>query len=337
MQTLVTGATGFLGSHIVERLLARGDSVRALVRETSDTSFLKSRGVDLAVGDITQPETLPAALKDVDVVYHAAANVNDWGPYSDFRRVTVHGTRNMLRASADSGIKRFLHVSSDAVYKFSDLRRGVDEDTPVETHFGPLDYYRKSKTKAEKVVRKAHREGLLPVSIVRPALILGDRDATMLPGLIAFLRSSAACYIGNAKNQLPIVYGGDVAELCILAATNDDAVGEIYNAVNEEFVTQRDLFETTAEIAGLDPPKRSIPLRALYTMAAGMEAAARLRGWSHRPDLTRFAVNLLGVDYVESNEKARSQLGWKAEVDMREAVRRSVEWAGSRKRQPDSN
>lgn len=340
MQTLVTGATGFLGSHIVERLLARGDSVRALVRATSDTAFLKSRGVDLVTGDITEPESLPPAFKDVDVVYHAAANVSDWGPWSEFRRITIKGTRNMLRAAGEAKVGRFLHVSSDAVYKFSDLRKGVDEKTPVETHFGPLDYYRRSKTAAERLARKAQAQGVVPVSIVRPALILGERDAAMLPGVLAFIKSSTAAYIGNAKNQLPCVYAGDVADLCILAANADDAVGEIYNAVNEEYVTQRDLFEAAAEFAGLTPPKRSLPLRALYTIAAGMEAAARLRGlpagqagWSHRPELTRFAVNLLGVDYVESNEKARSQLGWRAEVDMRESVRRSVEWSRSRKRQ----
>ncbi|HUF53592.1 MAG TPA: NAD-dependent epimerase/dehydratase family protein [Dehalococcoidia bacterium] len=337
MQTLVTGATGFLGSHLVERLLARGDSVRALARATSDTSFLTSRGVDLAIGDITQPETLPAALADVEVVYHAAANVSDWGPWRDFKRITVVGTRNMLRAAGEAGVKRFLHVSSDAVYKFSDLRKGVDEETAVETRFGPLDYYRRSKTAAEKIARKAHAEGLVPVSIVRPALILGERDAAMLPAVLAFIKSATPTYIGNAKNQLPCVYAGDVAELSILAATSDEAAGEIYNAVNEEYVTQQDLFESAAETAELTPPTRHIPLRALYAIAAGMEAAARLRGWGKRPELTRFAVNLLGVDYVESNEKARSRLGWKAEVDMREAVRRSIEWARNRKRQPVSN
>lgn len=332
MQTLVTGATGFLGSHIADRLIERGDSVRALVRPTSDTSYLGSRA-ELVTGDITEPDSLAAALAGVDVVYHAAANVNDWGPWSEFRRITVDGTRNMLRAAADAGVKRFLHVSSDNVYRFDDLAKGVDESTRMETRFGPLDYYRRSKTTAEKVARRAHERGRVPVTIVRPALILGERDAAMLPGLIAFLKGPLAAYMGNGRNRLPCVYAGDVADLCIRAATSDKP-GETYNAVNEEHVTQRDLFDAAAETAGFAAPRRSVPLRLLYTIAAGTEAIARLRGWSHHPDLTRFAVNLMGVDYIEDNSKARTELGWQAEVGMREAVRRSVEWARERKREP---
>ncbi len=335
MQTLVTGATGFLGSHIADRLLDRGDAVRALVRPTSDTSYLGSRA-ELVTGDIAEPESLPAALSGVEVVYHAAANVSDWGPWSEFKRITVDGTRNMLRAAAVAGVKRFLHVSSDAVYRFDDLARGVDESTRLETRFGPLDYYRRSKTAAEKIARRAHERGRVPVTIVRPALILGERDSSMLPGLIAFLKSPAAAYMGNGRNRLPCVYAGDVADLCIRAATSDKALGETYNAVNEEHVTQRDIFDAAAEIGGVDPPRRSVPLRLLYAIAAAMEAAARLRGWSHRPDMTRFAVNLLGVDYIEDNSKARRDLGWRAEVGMKEAVRRSVEWAKERRGQPVS-
>ena len=104
--------------------------------------------------------------------------------------------------------------------------------------------------------------------------------------------------------------------------------------MNEEHVTQRDLFDAAADTAGFAAPRRSVPLRLLYTIAAGSEAIARLRGWSHHPDLTRFAVNLMGVDYIEDNSKARAELGWQAEVGMREAVRRSVEWAHERKREP---
>ncbi|RLC59468.1 MAG: epimerase [Chloroflexi bacterium] len=335
MQTLITGATGFLGSHIADRLIERGDSVRALVRPTSDTSYIESRA-ELVVGDITEPDSLTAALAGVETVYHAAANVGDWGPWRDFKRITVGGTRNMLRAAAGAGVTRFLHVSSDAVYRFDDLARGVDESTRLETHFGPLDYYRRAKTAAETVARRAHERGRVPVTIVRPALILGERDAAMLPGLVAFLKSSAAAYMGNGGNRLPCIHAGDVADLCIRAATTDSALGETYNAVNEEHVTQRDLFDAASEAAGIEAPRRTVPLRVLYAFAAATEAIARLRGWSHHPELTRFAVNLMGLDYIEDNTKARTELGWRAEVGMRESVRRSVEWDRERKREPAS-
>ena len=333
MKALVTGATGFLGSHIAERLVKRGDSVRALVRATSDTSFLESLGdVELVEGDVTAARSLGAAVEGVDVIYHAAAMVSDWAPWRDFQSVTINGTRNMLKAAVAAGVPRFLHVSSDAVYRYQDLRHGVTEESPMETRFGPLDYYRRSKTAAEKIARRFQAKSNLAVSIVRPALILGERDAAMLPGLIAFLKSPSAAYMGNGRNVLPCVHASDVAELCILAATRDIAAGETYNAVNPEHVTQRDLLDTVAEIVGIAPPKRSIPFRAIYAIAIALEAAARTRGWSHRPDLTRFSANLIGIDYIESASKAMRDLGWQPQVTRREAVRRSVEYARSHRR-----
>jgi 2-alkyl-3-oxoalkanoate reductase len=333
VNVLVTGATGFLGSHISERLVQRGERVRALVRPTSRTSFLEPLAVELLQGDVTDPSTLAAALEGIDTVYHAAALVSDWAPWDEFRSVTVLGTKNMLKAAREAGVGRFLYVSTDGVYRYPDLRRGVTEDSPLETRFGPFDYYRRSKTMAERIVRKHIARGEIPITIVRPALVLGERDAAMLPGLLHYLKSPGTVLIGRARNRLPIVYAGDVAELCILAAGSGQAVGETYNGVNEEYVTQRELIEVAAEQADVAPPKRTVPFRLVYAMAFAMEMRARLKGWKSRPDLTRFTANMIGVDFVESAAKAQRELGWKAEVGMREAVRRSVEWAHARRAQ----
>jgi len=326
VKTLVTGATGFLGSHIAERLLRRGDSVRALVRPTSDTSLLESLGVELVRGDITDAPSLSPALEGIDVVYHAAAMVSDWGPWEGFRTVTINGTRNMLKAAAAAGTPRFLYVSTDGVYRYQDLRKGVTEESPLETHFGPLDYYRRSKTAAEKIARRFQRDGSISLSIVRPALILGERDAAMLPGVVAFLKGPLSVYLGNGRNPLPYVYAGDVADLCIRAATADPAKGQIYNAVSDEPVTQRSLFQTAAEIVNIREPQRHIPFRLIYAITAAMEVKSRLSGWGSRPDLTRFSANLLGVEFREDASKATRELGWKPEVSLRDAVTRSVEW-----------
>jgi nucleoside-diphosphate-sugar epimerase len=334
MTVLVTGASGFLGSHIAERLVRRGDRVRCLVRSTSQTDFLEELGVELVRGDITDAPGLVGAFDGVDTVYHAAAMVDDWGPWEKFRTVTINGTRNMLKAASAAGVGRFLHVSTDGVYKLSDLPKGVNEESPFETHFGPLDYYRRSKTAAEKVARRFHDSGSVQVSIVRPALILGERDAAMLPSLIAFLKSKSASVVGDGTNRLPIVYAGDVADLCILAATSPNGAGRTYNAVNPEHITQADLYETIAEHTGVRAPTRHIPFRALYVLAAAMEATSRLRGWSHRPELTRFGLNLIGLDYQEDPTRAMSELGWSPEVGMEKAVMRSVEWARASRAEP---
>jgi|FLYL01.1.fsa_nt_gi nucleoside-diphosphate-sugar epimerase len=335
MTSLVTGASGFLGSHIVERLLARGEQVRALVRPTSDTRFLRDVGAELATGDVTDPESLHRALDGVDTVYHAAAYVSDWGPWSRFREVTVRGTANMLRAAADAGVKRFLHVSTDGVYALRALSRGVTEDAPLERRFGWLDYYRRSKAEAERLARRYGAEGRLPVTIIRPALIIGERDGSMLPGIAAFLRSKNAVCIGSGENRLPCVYAGDVAEAAILAAANENAAGRVYNVVSDEHVTQRTLFEAVARATGVPPPRRSLPVPLVYALAFGMEAwCVLVRRRRVRPELTRFAVVLLAYDYQEDATRARNELGWRPLVGMNEAVRRYVEWSEARQEAP---
>jgi nucleoside-diphosphate-sugar epimerase len=333
MKALVTGATGFIGSHLVDRLLERDDAVRALVRPTSDVSYLEERGVELVRGDITDPASLPAAVSGVDVVYHAAAMVSDWGPWREFESVTIDGTRNILETAARAGVARFLHVSTDGVYAFRYLGKRMTEETPLETRFAWWDYYRRSKVAAERLAWRYHRDGRLAVTVVRPGLVLGERDRATLPGLTAFLRSSSAMYFGDGLNHLPYVYAGDVAELCRLAATEEVGAGQAYNTASQETVTQRDLFAAAAEEEDLELPRRGVPLHLAYGAALVMETISVLRGRRTRPSLTRFAVTLIGADYQEDASKAKRDLDWEAATPMREAVRRSVEWQQAAKAQ----
>ncbi len=326
MKALVTGATGFIGSHVVDRLLEREDEVRALVRRSSDVSYLKERGVELVSGDITDADSLPAAVAGVDVVYHAAAMVSDWGPWRDYETVTIGGTRNVLEAAARAGVPRFVHVSTDSVYAFRYLGKRMTEETPLETRFAWWDYYRRSKLAAERLAWRYHRDGRLAVTVVRPGLVLGERDRATLPGLIAFLQSSSAMYFGNGRNHLPYVYAGDVADACLLAASNEGAIGQAYNTSSRETVTQRDLFAAAAEEEGLELPRRGVPLYLAYGIALVMETISVLRRRRTRPPMTRFSITLVAEDYLEDASKAKRELGWQAQTPMREAVRRSVEW-----------
>jgi nucleoside-diphosphate-sugar epimerase len=331
LKAFVTGATGFLGSHLVERLLERGDDVRALVRPTSNTIWLQEKGVGLVHGDVTHPVLLREAVSGADIVYHTAAKVGDWGRWSEFQAATVAGTRNVLRAAAGAGVPRLLHVSTDGVYALSTLSKGVTEESPLEKRFGFLDYYRRAKSLAERAARRCAREGRLNVTIVRPALLLGERDRAMFPGIVAFLKSGSAAYLGDGRNRIPYVYAGDVADACILAATEDRAGGQVYNVVSDEMVTQRDLLETVAEAAGLKPPRRSVPVPLVYSLAFAMEAWCLLaRRRRVRPEITRFGVILLGYDYQEDASKIRRELGWEPKTPLREAVRRCVEWSDRR-------
>src|SRR5262249_61703358 len=113
---LVTGATGLLGSHIVEQLRKQGKSVRVLLRRGADRSWLDTQGVEYVQGDVTDPVSLRQACEGVDVVYHAAARVGDWGPWEEFQRITIDGTQNLVDAGIAAGVRRFVHVSSISVY-----------------------------------------------------------------------------------------------------------------------------------------------------------------------------------------------------------------------------
>ncbi|HET8945307.1 MAG TPA: NAD-dependent epimerase/dehydratase family protein [Dehalococcoidia bacterium] len=326
MKALVTGASGFIGSHIAERLVARGDEVRALVRSSSDTRFLQGLGIELVQGDITDTQSLVQAIAGVDVVYHAAAMVTDWAPWSEFQRVTVDGTRNVLAAAAGGGVPRVLYVSTDGVYALSAFKGVVTEESPLEKRFGWLDYYRRSKLAGERIAARYGDEGKIKVTIVRPGLVFGERDRAMFPGIVTFLKSSSSAYLGSGDNPLPYVYVGDVADACILGATADAAIGRTYNVVSDEPVTQKQVYDTIADAAGLRRPRRHIPVRLIYGMAAGMEAwCLFVRRRKVHPEITRFGVILLAFDFREDASRLRSELGWVPQVQMQEAVRRCVD------------
>jgi nucleoside-diphosphate-sugar epimerase len=333
MRALVTGASGFIGSHIAERLAAAGDRVRAFVRPASDVSYLRELGVELAHGDITDPASLSPAMDGIEAVYHAAAAVTDWGPWRQFRSVTIEGTRNVLEAAAGANVGRFLHVSTDGVYAHSHLGKRITEETPLETRFAWWDYYRRSKLAAERLAWQYHAEGRLAVTAVRPGVVLGERDRVTVPGLAAYMRGKGAVCWGNGHNRLPYVYAGDVAAACLLAVASPQTAGQPYNIVSDEAVTQRDLLQVVAEAAGLEAPRRSVPLLLVHGIALAMELGSLATGRRWEPPLRRMPVTMLGAEYLEDASKARRELGWQPAVPMREAVRRCVEWRRAERRQ----
>src|SRR5260370_12123063 len=139
---VVTGATGLLGSHIAEQLVARGERVRALVRPTSDTTFLKLLGIDMVTGDLADPASLRRAVDGADVVYHCAARVGDWGPWRAYKVNIVDATQHLLDACRKVGIGRFLHVSSIGVYgHLGDRDRPITEEEPLGQNPWVWDYY----------------------------------------------------------------------------------------------------------------------------------------------------------------------------------------------------
>lgn len=324
---LVTGASGLLGSHIVEQLVSAGEPVRALVRETSDRRQLDEWQVEQAVGDLGDVESLRRAMAGVRTVYHAAAQVGDWGPWSRFVAVTIDGTRNMLAAARDAGVGRFLQISSISAYGHPDGEGLVlDESAPLGVNLHRWSYYSRAKAEAERLAWAAHEAGDVPVTVVKPSWLYGPRDRASMPRLVRAIRAGKARLLGDGTNRLNLVYAGNEAEGCILAATSDQAVGQSYNLASDGVITQGEYINKIAACLGAEAVTRTVPYGVARSAAFLMELFGHAFARKTPPLVTRYSVWLIGRRCFFSSEKARRELGWQATVGYDEGIRRAVEW-----------
>lgn len=320
---LVTGATGFIGSHVVETLAARGQSMVALVRPASDASWLESLGVEVVRGDLFEPAALTQACDGVAVIVHCAARVGDWGPIEAYRRVNVEGLRNLLETARRVPVRRVIHLSSLGVYEARD-HYGTDETEPLPQRH--MDAYTQTKVEAELLVRQYHEQYGLPVVILRPGFVYGARDRTVLPRLLDALEKRQLRYLGSGEQRMNTIYVGNLVQAILLAAEKPQAVGQTYNLTDGEEVSKRRFFETLARVADLPPPQGSVPRWLARLLAAGMETWARWRGDSQPPKLTRARVKFLGLNLHFSVEKARRELGYEPEPALEKGLREAVAW-----------
>jgi nucleoside-diphosphate-sugar epimerase len=319
----VTGARGQLGSHIAEQLRAAGLPVRALVRTSKDSTFLRKLGVDLVEGDLADSDAVRRAMAGVCIVYHCAARVSDWGTWPLFEREAVTGTRNLVEACRSAGVERFLHVSSISVYGHPRPVPGgtVTEDTPLGQRFWLWDYYPRAKLLSEQIAREFPR-----TTVVRPSWIYGPRDRVTIPRLVPALRERRVPVIGPGNNLLNIIYAGDVAAGTILAANHPHAVGQAYNLCSQGEVSQRELLDTLTDALSLPRIRKRVPYFLAMRFAFAKEAIARLLGRKNPPTITRRAIYLVGRSTGYSIAKARDHLGWEPRTGIHEGVRRTLEW-----------
>ncbi len=326
--SLVTGATGLLGSHITERLAARGDRVRALVRPTSDTRFLHRLGVELVEGDLTVPASCRRAMEGVQVVYHSAAKVGDWGRWTEFQTGCLDATETLARAAVQAHVERFVHISSTSAYGHP-IEGGppVDESAPLGQNLWPIwDYYTLSKVECERILwRMVERDGLR-LSVIRPSWLYGERDRTTTARIVRRIKAGKVPLIGRGDNPLSAIYAGNVADAALLAADDPGSVGEAYNVTSMGPITQREWLDLFAEACRAPRPSRHVPYGLLFAIATGIEAVCRLVRRRRPPVITRYATWLMGRDLSYSTAKAEQRLGWRPAIGYRESIERTVRW-----------
>lgn len=292
MRVFLTGGTGLLGSHLATELRGRGHEVVALCRSGSDVSFLREQGVTIVEGDVQQPvEALSAGLSGCSHVVHGAALVYAGGAWQKIRAVNVDGTRHVLEAAAEAGVGHAVHVSSVAVYGAAE--GPVSEATPVDSDLPGGDLYARSKRLAEDAARAVERERGLPVSVVRPSAVYGERDRLLAPALVPFLRRPMAPLLGNGDNALPVVYAGNVA-VAIRLALEAGLGGETFDLGMDHPLTQRALFRGLAEGLGRTPSL--VPVPAALIRGAGLV-------------LSRLGVGAPGAPHLPLERVVRLALG----------------------------
>src|SRR5579871_4291550 len=317
IRIFITGATGFVGGHLAEACVARGHSVSTIARADSDTALLERLGASVHRGDLRDLELVQRALEGAEVVVHCAAKVGDWGPVEDYRAVNVQALRDFLGACKGKPLQRFIHLSTLGVYA-ARHHYGTDETEALPAVH--IDGYTQTKVEAERLALDAFRSFGVPVVVLRPGLIYGPRDRTVLPRMIELLRTGQLPYLGRGKRAINCIYVGNLVEAVFLAMEKPKAVGQVYNLTDGEFVSKRRFIEAIADGLGLQRPTRSIPLWVARIVAWTMERRARRLGASQPPRLTQARLKLFGLNLDYSIDKAKRELGYQPKLPFDQAI-----------------
>jgi nucleoside-diphosphate-sugar epimerase len=302
----VTGGSGFIGGRLVKRLVAGGSRVRALARSERSAAAVAELGAEPARGDLDDVGAMASAAAGCETTFHLAANVAQWGTKEEFLRGNVDGTRNALAASADAGVRRFVHCGTEAAILAGKPLVGVDESAPLRPDSPAL--YSSTKAQAEQLVRRAAREGFETV-VLRPRFVWGAGDTTLLPEIIAATEAGRFAWVGGGRHLTSITHVENVVEGLLLAAERGRSA-EAYFVTDGEPVVFRDFISAMLRARGVDPPERSVPTPVAAALARGGELAWRLLPLPGEPPLTRFALWAASQECTIDDSKARSELGY---------------------------
>jgi nucleoside-diphosphate-sugar epimerase len=302
----VTGGSGFIGRHLLRRLVSDGWRVRALARSQGSADAVAALGAEPVRGDLDDVASMAAGAQGCAVAFHLAAHLGQWGSPEEFERGNVTGTRNALAACEQAGVRRFVHCGTEAALMAGEPLVNVDETAPRRPDSKAL--YSATKARAEEAVIAANGDGFETLS-VRPRFVWGADDTTLLPNILAMVEAGRFSWVDGGTHLTAITHVDNVAEGLVLAAERGRP-GEIYFVTDGEPVVFREFLSELISAKGAEPPTRSVPGWIAKLAAPAAEAAWRVLPLKGEPPVTRFAYWVSAQECTIDITKARNELGY---------------------------
>jgi nucleoside-diphosphate-sugar epimerase len=302
----VTGGSGFIGGRLIRRLVSEGWTVRALARTDAAAGKVRADGAEPVVGDLAEPAAMRDGAQGCEYAFHAAAKLGEWGKRQEFERTNVRGTENALHACRAAGVRRFVHVGTEAALLAGKPLVQVDERAPLR--FDSKALYSATKARAEAAVLAAG-DGMEAV-VVRPRLVWGRGDTTILPGLVEAVRARRFAWIGGGRHRTSTTHVDNVVEGLLLAARRG-APGGVYFVTDRPPVVFREFITRMLAARGVQAPSRSIPRPLAAAVAAASEGAWSLLPLPGQPPLTRMVYWLSALETAIDISRARAELGYR--------------------------
>jgi nucleoside-diphosphate-sugar epimerase len=320
MKMLVTGGTGFTGSHLTRRLLQKGHHV--VVIDNQPGLFfdeLKNLGAEILLGSVTDRKLVDQAIQGCDVVHHVAAVFRKVNlPKKVYWDVNVEGTRSLLQAALDAGVRRFVYCSTCGVH--GDVKREpADENAPI----APEDYYQYTKYEGERVVAEFLGKGM-KIVILRPTAIYGPGDPERFFLLFKRVNRGRFLMFGNGKAHYHPVYVENLVDAFELAAISEKGDGQAYLIGDERYYALNDLVTAIAGSLGVELKMRHLPFLPLWVAALACETL--YKPFQVDPPLFRRRVDWFRQNRAFSIQKARSELGYRPKIGLEEGLAQSAKW-----------
>jgi nucleoside-diphosphate-sugar epimerase len=314
----VTGGSGFIGQALIRRLRERGQSVRALARSDDAAAKVEGAGAEAVRGDLDDTQALRDGAAGCQLAFHAAARLGDWGPWEEFLHINVQGTSNAVEACREAGVRRFVHVGTEAAVIAGQPLHGADERVPLRPD--SKAYYCASKAMAEQVARDGSHDGLETV-VVRPRFVWGPGDTTLLPQIVDMVEQGRFAWVGGGTQLTSVTHVENVIEGLLLGAERGKP-GQAYFVTDGEPVVFREFLTKLLATRGVEPPTRKLPLAVAKGAAATCETLWRRLPLKGRPPVTRAAIWLSALEVTIDISKARSELGYEPRVSTDEGLER---------------